>query len=410
MTRTATTFVVAVCVLLGAWALTHHTTPADKLIVDTPIYEKYGDAMAHGTAPYRDLKIEYPPGALPMFVLPSLGHEGDQHAYDRWFDREMAVCACLALLGVVLITRSPPALAVAATAPVMLGPVVLSRFDYWPTALTVLALASLLRARPAVAAVLLGAAISAKIWPAVLLPFGIVWLWRTRGRRSAAWFTGAVAAAVAAIITPFAILSPGGVWYSVHEQIARPLQIESLGSAVLVVVHRLFGTNLGIISSYGSQNVGGWGAGPVADAMNVALGLALVFVFLAFLRREPSREALVASCAAAVAALVAFGKVFSPQYMIWLVPFVPLVPSAIAGILLVAALLLTQLYFPAHYWSFADYFYARETLEVLARDLVVVALFAVLATRAVRRAPAPRPASEDAGARGRPAEAAHHGA
>jgi Mannosyltransferase (PIG-M) len=408
--RAAPVVAVAICALLGSWALVHHTTPQSKLIVDTPVYERYGDAVVHGRVPYRDFRLEYPPGALPMFILPSLGHTGDSAHFDRWFDREMAVCACLALLGVGLITRRPTALASSAAAPLLLGPVVLSRFDYWPTALAVLALAALLRNRLAVSAVVLGVAISAKIWPAIFLPFAVVWLWRGRSREAALAFLGRTLAAVAAIITPFLVLSPGGTWYSVHQQFARPLQIESLGSAVLVVLHHLFGTNLGIISSYGSQNVGGSGVAAVATATNIVLLLALAVVFVTFLRREPSRDQLLAACAAAVAALIAFGKVFSPQYMIWLVPLVPLVPSALAGILLVAGLLLTQVYFPAHYWNYGKYFYFQETLEVLVRDLVIVALFAALAHRVARRARAPRTASEDAAVRGRPAEPARRGA
>lgn len=410
MKRAAPAVAVAICALLGSWALVHHTTPQSKLIVDTPVYERYGDAVVHGAVPYRDFRLEYPPGALPMFILPSLGHTGDSAAFDRWFDREMALCACLAVLGVGLITRRPTALSITALAPLLLGPVVLSRFDYWPTALAIFALAALLRERLTVAAILLGAAIGAKFWPAVLLPFVVAWLWRTRGRRGALGLLTGTVAVAAAIVTPFAILSPGGVWYSVHQQFARPLQIESLGSAVLILIHHLSSTNLGIVSSYGSQNVGGWGVRPVETAQNVVLLLSLVFLFVAFVRAEPSRERLLTASAAAVTALVAFGKVFSPQYVIWLVPFVVLVPSIGAWILLVAGLLLTQLYFPVHYWVFADYFYLRESLEVLARDVVVVALFALLLSRVARRARAPRPASEDAAAAERPAAAAHRAA
>ena len=45
-------------------------------------------------------------------------------------------------------------------------------------------------------------------------------------------------------------------------------------------------------------------------------------------RRHPDREAVLLAAAAAVAALVAFDRVLSPQYLIWLVPFVPLVRGA----------------------------------------------------------------------------------
>jgi len=414
VTRAASAIAVAVCFLLVFWSLTHHTTPKRSLIVDTPVYELYGDGIVSGAVPYRDIRLEYPPAALPVFILPSLGHERDLDAYGRWFDREMALCACLAVAGVVLALRALGAtaahelvaLGLVAAAPLLLGPVVLSRFDYWPAALAILALAALLHERLAASAVLAGVAIAAKLWPAVLLPFALVWLWRRRGPRTAAAFGGGAVAVVAAIFVPFIALSPGGVWHSVRVQFVRPLQLESLGSALLIAAHHLFGGGLGVGNSYGSQNPLSAASGPVAAAATVLLVLALLAVFVGFVRGEPTRERLVAACAAATTALLAFGKVFSPQFLIWLVPLVPLVPSLVADALLAAALLLTQTWFPGDYWDFANGLYVRESLEVLARDLVVVGLFAVLATRVLRRARAARPLSAVAAARARPAAAA----
>ena len=39
---------------------------------DVPLYQSFGDRMADGAVPYRDFRVEYPPGALPAFLLPSL--------------------------------------------------------------------------------------------------------------------------------------------------------------------------------------------------------------------------------------------------------------------------------------------------------------------------------------------------
>ena len=366
-------FGAAVVVALFCWSVAHHTSDQRFWITDTGLYEKYGDATAHGAVPYRDFRLEYPPAALPAFILPSLGHEGDRAAYDRWFDREMLLCWCLVLLGVALISRSPVPLAVVAATPVLVGPVMFSRFDAWPTALAVLALAAFVRSWFRAAAVLLGVAIAAKLWPFVLLPVLAV-------RRGWAFAAGTVAVA-AAIFLPFVVLAPGGVWHSFHQQLFRPLQIESFGGAVLIAVHRLFGTRLGIQSTFGSQNLIGPGTHAVAVASSIVLVAALVFVWLR------GRE-LLPSAAACVVALLAFGKVFSPQFVLWVVPFGVLLPELAAPTLVVAALLLTQSYFPRHYWELATGFNSRQALEVLARDLVVVGLFAFSAWRS-RTAPAP---------------------
>src|SRR5665647_1071496 len=145
----------ALGLFLVSWSLLHHGTLARGQITDTGLYQQYGDAMTHGQVPYRDFRLEYPPGALPVFVLPSLGHEGDRDAYDRWFDRLMALCGVIAVAGVALVlralgagtARTTAALGLVAISPLLVGSVVLSRFDLWPGSLAVLALAALLHER-----------------------------------------------------------------------------------------------------------------------------------------------------------------------------------------------------------------------------------------------------------------------
>ena len=380
----------AIGLLVGCWSLLHHGSRSQGQITDTGAYQQYGDAIAHGDLPYRDFRLEYPPGALPVFVLPSLVREGDRAAYDRAFDREMLACAILALLGTALcllaagagIVHTGAALVLVALAPLLLGSVVLTRFDYWPAALAVLALAALLWRRLALAAVLLGLAAGAKLWPLALAPLAIAHVARTHGARAARLWTAGLAAALAAIFVPFAVISPGGLWRVFHLQLARPLQLESLGGALLIAAHHAFGTQLAVVTTFGSQNLSGTGAAPLRYATTAVEALLLLGIWIGYARGGESAERLLRHAAATVAVVVAFGKVFSPQYMIWLVPLVPLVRGLrglVGGALLAAALVLTQTWFPHHYWALADTFGAAQSYELLARDLAVVALTLTLA-------------------------------
>jgi hypothetical protein len=89
-----------------------------------------------------------------------------------------------------------------------------------------------------------------------------------------------------------------------------------------------------------------------------------------------------------VCAFVAFGKVLSPQFLVWLVPLVPMLPGRrglAAGALLIAALVLTQILFPHHYIQLAFGLAATETWLLVARDLLLVALVAVLLWPGERR-------------------------
>jgi hypothetical protein len=179
-------------------------------------------------------------------------------------------------------------------------------------------------------------------------------------------------------VLPFLALAPSGVWDSIVRQATRPLQVESFGAALLVASHHAFGTSVAMVSSHGSQNLGGTAANVVGTLQTVAQVVVLLAIWIMFARRARSREELVQACAAAVVAFVALGKVVSPQFMIWLIPFVPLVRKRVAAALYVLALVLTQAWFPLRYWGYALYFNGTTTAIVIARDVALLALLGVL--------------------------------
>jgi hypothetical protein len=107
---------------------------------------------------------------------------------------------------------------------------------------------------------------------------------------------------------------------------------------------------------------------------------AVAVCWLEFASGPATRNRFLTSSAAAVCAFVAFGKVLSPQYLLWLISLVPLVAGARrlpALLLLTVACVLTQIWFPLRYFAYADSFHQAGV--VLARDLVLVALFFLLA-------------------------------
>jgi hypothetical protein len=374
---------LGVALFLVSWGLLHHAFYARDQIVDTPIYERYGEAMTHGEVPYRDFALEYPPAALPVFVLPALG-EGGSETYERRFEGLMAALGVACVLLVAAASTSLWAPVFVGIAPLLLGSVMLSRFDLWPAALTAAALALLVAGRFRLGLGTLGLATAAKLYPAVLAPIAIVHVWRTRGRREALICAAAFVGVVAAIVLPFAVVAPGGVWDAFWRQAGRPLQLESLGSGVLLAAHHLFGLGLTMESSHGSQNLAGSLADAVAVVSTVLQLAALVAIWVLYARGPATTERLVTASAAAVCAFVAFGKVLSPQFLIWLIPLVPLVRGRRgleASALLAAALVLTQLWFPYRYWDLALEFDTAASWLVLARDLVLVGLTLLLVLR-----------------------------
>jgi len=385
--RWAVLAAAAAALFLGSWTLLHQLWYRSAgEIVDTPAYEHYGDAIAAGQVPYRDFAVEYPPGALLPMLAPELtasrGNFGEYgHSFEKWMAGAGVLMTLLAALALAVLDLPPPrataAMLAVGASPLLLGNLMLSRFDLWVAALTVAALAALLWEREATSAVVLGAAIATKLFPAVIAPVAFAWIWRRRGRRAAIVWALLVVATCAAVFGPFAVVAPGGLGHSFGVQLNRPLQLESLGGAVLIALHHAFGTKLHVFTTV-SQNLSGTGAHAAAVLSSAAQVVALLGVWYLYARGPATRERLVAYAAAAVTAFVAFDKVLSPQYMIWLVPLVPLVRSRLAQALLVAGLVLTQVEFPGRYWELADGLRPSVAWIVLARDLLLVALALLL--------------------------------
>ena len=390
---------VAVALFIGTWALLHVGFYRHKQVIDTPVYQRYGNEIAHGKVPYRDFQLEYPPGALPVFALPGLaqpGHGQDvKPGFRRTFETLMWVCGAAALCAMAFVLQELGGaifapLVFAAVAPLALGSVILSRFDLWPAVLTALALAALASARFRLGHVLLGLGTAAKFYPAVLLPLAVAYAWKRRGRREALIALALAVGACALVFLPFVILASGGVWHSVDVQLRRPLQVESLGAAFLLAAHHAFGTAVTGETSHGSQNLAGTSANVIGALASGLQACALAWIWITFARTRATAAAFVRASAAALCAFVAFGKVLSPQFLIWLIPVVPLVRGRRglwASALLLAALVLTQVWFPSRYFRLALHFETGLSWVLLARDLVLVALASLLVTGLGRAEP-----------------------
>lgn len=380
---------LGVALFVASWIAIHYGFFARGQVRDTPLYEYYGDATVHGYLPYRDFGVDYPPGALQAFVIPSLW-AGPNHvsSYQRIFDFEMALCgaAVVRLVAFVLgrrhasTARIATGVAIAATTPLLLGWIILSRYDLWPAMVTAAAVAALVAGRGRIAFPLLGLAIAVKLYAGILVPVALAYVWRRRGRREALVCVAALAAVLVACFGPFVVLAPHGLANSVIREASRPLQVETLGSSLLLGAHQLAGTKISVATSYGSQNLVGNTPDLLAALQTVAQGILLVLILTRFLRRPQEHDALVLVSAASVCAFVAFGKVLSPQFIVWLIPLVAMLRGRrglAAGALLVTVMVLTQV-LVHRYFRLVFELAPTETWLLVARNLLLVTLVAVL--------------------------------
>jgi Glycosyltransferase family 87 len=391
---------------------------------DTPLYQFYGQQIVDGRVPYRDFRAVYPPAALPAFVAAShnLGFPGTTRdpvwrglnpaarRYARSFAIEMVAALAIAIAFTAASLRTlrastmhvAAALGVLATSPLLLGDLIFTRFDALPAALTAVATSLLLRAHFGLAGLSLGLGVATKLYPAILVPLAATYAWKRRGRREAAAVVISAIAVTLVIFLPFIVIAPHGALWPVRAQFARGLHVESLASSVVVALHvltgqlHLHGLPVSVLSApvgwdeaLSTNELRGTAAQVAGLATGVLAGLVLFTIWIEFARKPVSDALLVRYASAAITAQVALGRVLSPQFLIWLLPLVPLVGGRLGGkalLLVVSALAITNVWFPDHYLTFINTERAGPTGILLLRNAVLVVLLVVLlVTR--RRAP-----------------------
>lgn len=322
---------VALAIIIG-WI------PWPELVNDLTIYGTWvTDTLQFGRFP-TDEMWQYPPLAGPVFVagawLPGqrLGFALLFLAFDA------AIMAMLARLagrsGLSAGTR------LWALLPVIVGPLLLARFDVVPTAFAVAAV--LAAARPAASGVLAAIGAWLKVWPLLVLAA----VRRPDLPRAALGALGAsaVIAGVLAVSTeePMSFLTG---------QRDRGLQIESLAAWPFLVA-RALGAPVEVVYRYGAHEVEAAGVDLVARGATLATLLLLALVAIQRLRGalEPLPGADVAL--ATVLFSVATSRVFSGQYFIWLLALAavcladPVTRMRRTIWLLIAAGLATHLVYP----------------------------------------------------------------
>jgi hypothetical protein len=331
---------------------------------DVVLYHNYASSIVHGALAYRDVRIEYPPGATGIFTatwwIP--GH------YTDAFSALMLACLCIAIVGVVASARalgySPLRQAIAggllAVCPMAIGSLVAARFDLAVAAIVAWMMFAAITERWKSMWVLLAAGILVKIVPLALLPLLMMWHARRVGWRAAWRGVAGCLALVAVVILPFALLAPRGTWYFMAYNLRRPPQVESMASSMYLAVHAITGTHMTVYFAFGGENAAGRGPALLASALTVVLAVLILVLAVRCWRlleaAHPTRavEVLVAGSAATIVSLTVAGKVLSPQYMMWFLPVIPLLPGRFwkaATATMVAAWLLTQAFFPIHYWD-----------------------------------------------------------
>ncbi len=328
-------WVVLRCALVGIIA---GLIPWPEQVNDLSIYAGWvAESLREGRFP-TDEMWQYPPLAGPVFVLGAWLPGGPMGFVTLFLGFDAAIMAMLTAQA--RRTGRGAGARLWALLPIIVGPLLLARFDVVPTTFAVAAV--LMAGRPLASGALAATGAWLKVWPVLVLA--------ALRRRDLP--RGAVGALVAcALIATILLVTTVDPLSFVDGQRDRGLQIESLAAWPFLVAG-LLGAEVEVVYRYGAHELEAAGVEIVAGGV-VVLTLALLGV-VAVQRLRGVLDVLPGADVALAAVLfsVATSRVFSGQYFIWLLGLAavtlgdPTSRMRRTSMLLIAAGLATQLVYP----------------------------------------------------------------
>jgi hypothetical protein len=326
-----------------------------------------GQRLGWHHLPYRGLFWEFPP-LTALWLLPARALSFG--AYRLLFVASMIACEWGSL---ALLRRAHPhldrQLTVWWTACALpLATVAWFRFDFLPVLAATAAIVAIGRGRSGTGGVVVG--VAAKLWPGVAAATHLV---ERRWRALAANVAGSVA-----LLAAWWAWSPGGMDRWLGFRRGSGLQLESLPASI---VRPFAGGSVSVVS--GAFVVGGGGWTWVEQVCDVLLVVVAAVVVVRAYRRGGDPIALTG---ALVTATMLCSRILSPQYLVWLAPFVVVLAARgrtrPAQLLAVAGVLTTLLV-----WRYAELVVGSSSAQILllVRNGLLVALEVEL-VRAIRPA------------------------
>jgi uncharacterized membrane protein len=273
-----------------------------------PLY--YGEGLSAGKVPYTGHSVEYPvlTGGAMQAAAWLVRNVGVTIRGREFFDVTVVMLAVCAVVGVLATAyaagpeRRWTALMVALSPALILGAFI--NWDLIAMALGMLGIAAWASRRGVLAGVLLGLAVAAKFYPLVIFGPLLLLSLRTGQLREFAKTLGAAIFAWLAVNLPVMIIAPSGwAWFYVKSK-TRPAD---WGSVWFFFEH----LNVPVL---GDSRLG------MLNLMS-AVFFVLAFACIALLAlAAPRRPRLAQLCYLVLAAFLITNKVWSPQYVVWLVP------------------------------------------------------------------------------------------
>jgi hypothetical protein len=368
--HTRTDWAIWLVLRLALVAIIAGLIPWPEQVNDLTIYADWAaDSLGHGRFP-TDEMWQYPPLAGPVFVLGSW-LPGERLGFATLFlTFDAAVMAMLTAQA--RRTARGGGARLWALLPVIVGPLLLARFDVVPTAFAVAAV--LMAATPLASGALAATGGWLKVWPVLVLA-------ALRRRDLPQGVLGALVASL--LIVGTLVVTTVDPMSFLGGQRDRGLQVESLAAWPFLVA-RSMGAPVEVVYRYGAHEIDAAGADAVAGGVVVLTLILLAVVAVQRLRGALDEVSGADVALATVLFTVATSRVFSGQYFIWLLGLAAVTLGDPASrmrrttVLLIAAGLATQLVYPWLYSALLDGNLLAVAVQTLRVGLTVAATLVAL--------------------------------
>ncbi|TMC06746.1 MAG: DUF2029 domain-containing protein [Chloroflexi bacterium] len=349
LTRDRLVLAALVAALLGSLVFYMHSAFGHGDITE---YHRYAQAFWLGSPPLRALPAEYPLLSLVPFTLTLLP---PLHDYVSVFALWMLG---LFVAGYFAIRRHDSARAAEVCGVYLaLGcfATVLGRFDLVPAAATVVAYWAARERRFTLAYAMLALGAALKLYPVLLVPIVVLEQYRALDLhplrvappRPVVRGVALVGGVIVAAFGIAAVLEPGGWLGPFVYNASRPLQVESV-SASLLWLSGAFGLHVAPDHSFHSYNLVGSAARELSLLADVGLVGGCLWVYWQQLNRRMAFGRALTVC---LLVIVCTDRVFSPQYLMWVVPMVALTERDYDGLWLGICALTTLIFPYAYDWA-----------------------------------------------------------
>ena len=345
---------------------------------DVELYQFWSLGLIQRIFPINDSMWQYPPLAGFVFTIPQyiFGNSNIGFIFTMIFF-DFLILLTILKFGLSLYKRK---IAVSLNGfagawfwviwPILMGPLLLTRFDLVPTWFAILGLIAIYEKRIKLAGFLITVGSLLKLWPILILSI------LDRKILSKIVFPIVISSVLVLIFIEF--ISVGSFSF-LENQTSRGLQVESV-AAVIFVIFKLWGANVEYPFRFGSLEVEAVFANEIALILNLSTLIFFLIIFTLNIKEKLNSLNVFEKSLIVIIFAIGLSRVFSPQFWIWIGGISALVilfkDTKLKKVILIlsSSALLTQILYPALYVGLLNGDLFPSLIQILRITLFIYAM------------------------------------